>query len=374
MDETPINVLFLEPFYGGSHKAFADGLRLHSGHRVTLLHMPARFWKWRMRGAALHFFQAVKNSGQYQLIIMSGLMSASDFKAMAGAACPPVLVYFHENQFSYPLSAGERMDYQFGFTDITTALAADRILFNSRTHMHMFFKFMGQFLHKMPDFRPNWAVDAIREKAFVCHPGCDITPPAQSTPLQTEPPLVIWNHRWEHDKDPESFFRAMAEVYSREINFRLAVLGETFEKHPPVFSTAKKQFNRQLSAFGYEPDRELYLQWLRQGSVAVSTAKQENFGISIVEAAACGCLPLVPGRLSYPEIIPEAFHETCIYASHEQLVEKLSQRLSNPGAFDRQRKMLAADMVSRYSWEHRIDEFDRHIRDTAFIKEKGRPR
>ncbi len=365
MAEASLKILFLEPFYGGSHKAFADGLAAHSRHRIHLLQMPARFWKWRMRGAALHFLQKAKPLEQYQGIIASGLMSTADFKALAGSGCPPVLLYFHENQFSYPLSDGERMDYQFGFTDITSALAAERILFNSQTHMDMFFAHMHRFIRKMPDFRPQWAEDAIREKAFVCYPGCEIKGALPHPARNTEPPLVIWNHRWEHDKNPEAFFRALREVQHRKIDFRVALLGETFERVPSVFHEAKKELGSQIVAFGHEPDRNAYMEWLQQGAVVVSTAKQENFGISIVEAASCGCLPLVPDRLSYPEIIPKAFQDTCIYASRDELVQKLSRMLSHAGDFDAKREMLSTEMVRRYAWKNRINAFDRHIFDTG---------
>ncbi|MGD9334817.1 MAG: DUF3524 domain-containing protein, partial [Desulfobacterales bacterium] len=36
--------LFLEPFFGGSHKDFAQGLVSHSRHRIDLVALPARFW------------------------------------------------------------------------------------------------------------------------------------------------------------------------------------------------------------------------------------------------------------------------------------------------------------------------------------------
>jgi hypothetical protein len=64
--KTPLTFLFLEPFFGGSHREFARGLVAHSRHQIDLLPLPARFWKLRMRGAALyfikkkHFFQASK--------------------------------------------------------------------------------------------------------------------------------------------------------------------------------------------------------------------------------------------------------------------------------------------------------------------------
>ncbi len=358
-----MKILFLEPFYGGSHKAFADGLIQHSSHWVDLLSMPSRFWKWRMRGAALHFSEKVKNIERYDLIIASGLMSTADFKALVGE-CPPVIVYFHENQFSYPIAPGERMDYQFGFTDITSALAADKVLFNSQTHMAMFFDHMDLFIRKMPDFQPLWVAERIRKKTFVCYPGCTIGFPPHGI-KKSAPPLIIWNHRWEHDKNPEAFFSAIEAVQNRGIDFRLALLGETFKSYPAIFDTVKEKIGARLVAFGYEPDRNAYMNWLLQGTVAISTANQENFGISMVEAAACGCLPLVPNRLSYPEIIPTPFHETCIYNSREELVEKLIRLLENHESCHKKSLQLSTEMVTRYSWKNRIDEFDRHMSDAA---------
>lgn len=77
-----LRVLFLEPFYGGSHRAFADGLVAHSSHRIELHTLPARFWKWRMRGAALHFARRVARPERYAVLLVSDLMSAADLKAL----------------------------------------------------------------------------------------------------------------------------------------------------------------------------------------------------------------------------------------------------------------------------------------------------
>lgn len=355
--------LFIEPFYGGSHKAFADGLIAASAHTVDLVSLPARFWKWRMRGAALYLHENIPALNAYDGLIVSDLMSLSDFKALAGPNCPPILLYFHENQFTYPLSPGEVMDYQFAFTDITSALAADRILFNSRTHSEQFFCQMAAFIQRMPDCQPARVIDSIRAKSEVCHPGCDLNVP-EVLPGFASPPLIVWNHRWEHDKNPDAFFEAVGQVADQGIDFRLAVLGERFKNHPPIFDAALKHFGDRIIRFDPVDTRSEYIDWLRRGTVVVSTANQENFGMSVVEAVRCGCLPLVPDRLSYPEIILPKFHADFLYRTPADLVEKLCGILSNPLTWESKRQQLAQAM-DRFSWKNRISEFDAHLEALA---------
>ncbi len=354
--------LFIEPFYGGSHRDFADGWIEHSRHQIDLVTLPARFWKWRMRGAALYFAEKVLNPSEYNGLISSNLMSLCDLKGLWSDDCPKTLVYFHENQLSYPLAPGEKMDYQFGFTDITTGLVADRVLFNSRTHMSAFFDSLPGFIGMMPEYWPSWVSDRIREKAGVLYPGCNY--PVGTVDLWpwdlSKPPLIIWNHRWEFDKSPETFFAALEAVESTGLEFRLALLGENYQVVPKPFLQAKHRLKQRIVQYGYEPSKEKYIDWLKKGTITVSTALQENFGISVVESIRHGCYPLLPNDLSYPELIPERHHADCLYSSQEELVEKLSAVLLNPETFIDKREELAADM-ERYSWELVIDAYDEEL-------------
>ncbi|MCZ6696694.1 MAG: DUF3524 domain-containing protein, partial [Acidobacteria bacterium] len=226
----PLKFLFLEPFYGGSHRDFADGWVARSRHDIELRTLPARFWKWRMRGAALYFARKITSPTDYAGLVITDLMSLADLKAIWGPACPPALVYFHENQLSYPLPEGETLDYQFGFTDITTGVTASRVLFNSRFQFDSFFANLSGFIGMMPEYLPRWVVEVIREKSAVLHPGCDFPtgPPGLEPRDASKPPLIIWNHRWEFDKRPAAFFRALDAVRERGREFRLALLGENF--------------------------------------------------------------------------------------------------------------------------------------------------
>ena len=352
--------VFLESFYGGSHRAFADGLVAHSRHRIDLVTLPARFWKWRMRGAALHFLRKIDQLDAYDGLIATDLIGLADFKALAGNACPPILVYFHENQLTYPLAPGEAMDYQFGFTDITTALAADMIRFNSHSHHRAFLDGLPGFLKMMPDYRPQWVVEAIRGKCGVLYPGCDFPLHADmraAAAEATEPPLIIWNHRWEFDKNPVSFFDALDAMVAQGVDFRLALLGENCQTVPKVFIRARERYGARLLRYGYVPSRTAYIDWLKRGAIVVSTAQQENFGIAVVEAVRFGCLPLLPARLAYPEVIPERFHPHVLYQDQEELNARLHRLITRRADCDRLRADLI-EAMGRYAWPAVIDAYD----------------
>ena len=359
--------LFLEPFFGGSHQDFAQGLISHSQHSIDLITLPSRFWKWRMRGSALYFLKKVTDLKGYDGLITSGLMSLSDFKGLTGPSCPPALVYFHENQLTYPLAPGETIDYQFGFTDITTGLASQRILFNSHTHFDAFFAALPGFLKMMPEYRPLWVIDEIRSKAKVLYPGCRF-PYAEEVSHFPEsgPPLIIWNHRWEFDKNPGDFFQALDAALDRGLDFRLALLGQNFQMVPKPFIAAKERFGAKIVQYGYVESREMYRQWLKRGSIVVSTATQENFGISIVEAIRHGCIPLLPYRLSYPEIIPETFHNDFLYKDQKDLVEKLCAFISDRSGHRSALEKLSQEM-GRFSWDRMITKYDEELRSLAQI-------
>jgi glycosyltransferase involved in cell wall biosynthesis len=113
----------------------------------------------------------------------------------------------------------------------------------------------------------------------------------------------VWAARWEHDKDPDTLFDALQLLREKGSSFEISVLGERFRRSPPVFDEAEKRLAPHIRSWGYLEDRNDYEEILRQADVFVSTAQHEFFGLAAVEAMAAGALPLLPARLSYPELL-----------------------------------------------------------------------
>jgi glycosyltransferase involved in cell wall biosynthesis len=369
-----MRVLFLNPFHSGSHAAVAEGLARHSRHAITLLTLSAAGgWRWRMRGAAVTFARRLwaLTSGaparqRFDLLLTTDLLDLATFRGLAGelAAGLPAAVYFHENQLTYPLPPGRQRDLSFAWTNYTSALAADALLFNSAFHRGAFLDALPGLVGRYHDHQELDLLAGIAAKAQVLHPGIDLArlDAAPAPPRPAGPPVILWNSRWEYDKQPEAFFAALEALEARGAAFRLIVMGEHIDPGAPVFVAARERFAPRLLHWGYAPDTAAYAVLLRQADVVVSTAIQECFGIALVEAMYCGCLPIAPRRLSYPEVIPAALHDLCLYDSQDELVAKLGQALA--GAAGRPRADLRA-AAARYDWACMAPRYDAALAQAA---------
>jgi glycosyltransferase involved in cell wall biosynthesis len=129
---------------------------------------------------------------------------------------------------------------------------------------------------------------------------------------------------------------------------------------PEVFKSAPQQLGRRLVQYGRVASRQQYYEWLDRGAIVISTAKQENFGIATVEAIYHGCLPLLPSRLSYPEILPEKYHSDFLYNGQDDLEQKLATMLTNNDQHEKKRIALSTAM-QKYSWEKMIGVYDEEL-------------
>ncbi|XP_077791935.1 tRNA-queuosine alpha-mannosyltransferase isoform X4 [Podarcis muralis] len=419
-----MSVLLIEAFYGGSHRQLVDLLQ-EEIEDCVLFTLPAKKWHWRARTAALYFMQAVPASMDYRILFASSVLNLTELVALRpDLGKLKKVLYFHENQLTYPVQKCQERDFQYGYNQILSCLVADVVVFNSAYNMESFLTSIGKFMKLMPDHRPKHLEELIRPKCQVlyfpvmfpdvsrfmpehklahiekmhgtqgdgdaCLPfqekngginisASDLSPrhsepqsglhslgpeglPNQlltledldkptslksTTPCQEEdsqhatynlcsvsgsldhlekPLHIVWPHRWEHDKDPESFFQVLLKMKEMGLSFHVSVLGETFTDVPDIFSKAKKALGSSVLHWGYLPSKDEYFQALCMADVVISTAKHEFFGVAMIEAVHCGCYPLCPKALVYPEIFPAEY----LYSTPEQLFKRLQNLCKRP--------------------------------------------
>jgi glycosyltransferase involved in cell wall biosynthesis len=306
-----LRVLVLEPYYGGSHRAFIEGL-MGLPFEFVLMSLPARRWKWRMRLSAEHFSGRLMEGRDrdFHCILCSSFVDVAALRGLGPAWVRevPVLTYFHENQFAYPVQVLDERDLHFGLTNLTTALASDGLAFNSGYNLSSFLEGVKGLMNHARDMELGDPTETIGAKAVILPPGVDFSAIDRAVDSdRTGPPVILWSHRWEHDKDPEQFFETLYQLDAEGLEFSLVVLGQAFKRRPAVFAEAKERLKRRILHFGYARSRMDYARWLKRSDIVVSTARHEFFGISVLEAARAGCRPLLPRRLSYPEIFPAGF-------------------------------------------------------------------
>mmetsp|Transcript_28729 Transcript_28729/g.33375 ORF Transcript_28729/g.33375 Transcript_28729/m.33375 type:complete len:351 (-) Transcript_28729:188-1240(-) len=184
-------------------------------------------------------------------------------------------------------------------------------------------------------------------------------------------PTILWNARLEEDKNPGAFLDLLHQVKRsnrQQTLFYLIVLGTDPSKEKQWETRIHNEFTQELIHLGWCSNREEYAQWLTKSDIVISTANHETFGISIVESVFCGALPLLPNRLSYPELFPpQHFFKAHLYTKTRQDgVEKLLHLLKivteDPAAqVKAQQETKAA--VARFRWANMGEVYDQFFMD-----------
>jgi glycosyltransferase involved in cell wall biosynthesis len=290
-----------------------------------VLSLPPRHFNWRVRGNPLQWFVAERErlEADYDLLLVTSMVDLATLRGLVPAlASLPSLVYFHENQFAYPPGRGQHGVLEAQMVSIYSAMAADQLLFNSRYNLDSFLAGVAALLKRLPDKLPTSIVDELGAKAQVLpvpvEPASVSALELDSTRLQ-----VVWNHRWEYDKGVGGLLEITESLVAQALPFTLHVVGRQFRERPAEFDRLESCLGEAgaLGHWGYLEDRSEYMALLAACDVVVSTALHDFQGLSVLEACAMDCTPLVPDRLVYPEWFDADFR----YADSEQAVQRLAQ-------------------------------------------------
>lgn len=322
-------VLLLSAYAADSHEYWRRSVAaLLPDVHFTALTLPPRHFSWRLRGNALYWARAERATLEagYDALVATSLVDLATLRGLVPAlASLPTLLYFHENQFAYPPTERQQGRLEAQVTCLYSALAADRLAFNSAWNRDSFLAGVGDLLTRLPDRVPPGVVDTLAGR-------CEVLPVPLAADVDTavrgegagqgahpfsgggpyrgaagRPLRVAWLGRFEYDKGPERLL-ALAECLAAGARpVELALVGRRFRREPAAFAALPGMLGERLVHSGYLPQRADYLALLSAADIVLSTARHEFQGIAVLEAVARGCLPCVPDALSYPELYPARF-------------------------------------------------------------------
>lgn len=354
-----MRVLLVEPYYSGSHRAWADGYVRHSSHDVRLITHPGRWWKWRMKGGAVTLAASLESLEGWapDVVLVSDMIDLAHFRVLARPHIgdPPTALYFHESQLTYPVAPGTSPDHSYSLTNWISACAADAVLFNSGYHRQVFFERLAGFLAAFPDMGHEHLIQDVESRSDVLPVGVDLAwVHPRSTGRGT--PRILWNHRWEYDKDPEAFADAVEHLLRIGVDFELVLVGPRPGRIPAALARIREVAGDRIVHDGEAPT-PTYRKLVAGSDIVVSTSRQEFFGISVVEAIASGCRPVLPDRLSYPWLIPGEYHDEVLYPEGE-LGPALVRALQRPRAPE-----PLAEAMMRFDWTEMAPDYDSRLEE-----------
>ena len=315
-------ILLLSAYDAMSHKMWRGRLlEMFPEHTWTQLVLPPRHFNWRIRGNSLQWALNEKDllNQDYDLLIATSMVDLSSLRGfIPRIAQLPTLLYFHENQFVYPLGSKQRSNnVEPQLVPLYSALCADAIVFNSTYNRSTFLQGAKELLKKLPDQLSPKLLERIEKSEIIPVPLEEFSfEPVTTAMLENSKQIldVVWNHRWEYDKGPKLLLSLAQAILTQRLPIRLHVVGQQFRSSPAEFKKIAALLEQHAAAlaidqgsFGFVENREGYISLLRRCDVVLSTAEHDFQGLAIQEACTLRCTPLVPDALVYPEYIDSEF-------------------------------------------------------------------
>jgi hypothetical protein len=308
-----LDILALEPFYGGVRRVMLDAVIHCSRHRWTLLKLPPRRIERRLSVAAHWFSEQLTRhwAGRTDLLFTSEALNLADlYRFVPQLLNKPAVVYFHSNQLP---EVNATTESPLDLVNLNTAAAATEIWFNSLFHLRSFMARATALVRRHPELSARNPLPPIMGKAQVMPPPLGtalVHQIAHSEKIKRERRTIFVETR---DADIELLNKALTIVRRRGENFQLITVG-------PVESLQADLPRKTLP----EADQVAHVHGMLESNIFVSTKVNATADHHAVRALLAGCWPLVPHSGVYRELVPEKLHPQCLYdGSPEMLCSRL---------------------------------------------------
>jgi hypothetical protein len=312
-----LDILALEPFYGGPRRAMLETVMRCSRHRWTLLKLPPRRIERRLTAAAHWFSEQLQRhwSGRIDVIFTSEALNLADLLRLAPAlAKKPTVVYFHDNQLpDVTATTSQPLD----FVNLNTATAASEVWFNSQFHLRLFLARATAFVNRHREIATLNPLGPLAGKAHIMRPAIDMSlvhlGQTRGTLRIKRPSRSVFVDT--RDADMDLLNGALSVVSRRGEEIDLTTVGPVDGLDPTIP-------RRTLP----EKDDKAHADALLHSNIFLGAKPFANSDFHAVRALAAGCWPVFPRGGVYPEIIPDNLHSSCLY---ELTAQSMGTRLQD---------------------------------------------
>ena len=301
MSASQLDILALEPFYGGARRAMLETIVRCSRHRWTVLKLPPRRMERRLTVAANWFAEQLTRHwvGRVDLLFTSEAMNLTSlFQLMPQVARKPSVVYFHDNQLP---DAGANADAPLNLVNLNTAAAATEIWFNSAWHQKAFVDRAAAVLERHEELGGLEALWEVQRKMVLVVPPVDLGAVHAAAAAR-------------HKRDPAALFVETRGGDVGLLNGALAILRERgravrLMTVGPVAALPADVPRQALP----ETDDAAHARGLCEAGVIVSVKPGAASDFLVVRGLAAGCRPVLPASGFYPELLPAGLQRSAMY-------------------------------------------------------------
>jgi len=357
---TQLDILALEPFYGGERRAMLESVLHCSRHRWTLLKLPPRRIERRLTAAANWFAEQISRhwSGRLDVLFVSEAINLPElYRLVPRLTEIPSIVYFHDNQLGAPPSP------RTGPVDVInvfTAAAASEVWFNSLSHLRKFLALATKLVERHPELATRNPMPRIAANAQVMPPPMDMSlverVKEQNPQLPTRDSRAIFVET--RGADIQLLNDALSELELRNESFRLITVG-------PVDNLGTRWPRRTIK----EDDEVGQILGMLECGLVASVKRSAAFDFLVTRAILAGCRPVLPDVGVYPELLPESLHGMCLYPMQDEpLADLLMFAMEAADSWHPPDLRL---MVERHEALHACRLFDDRIEQLAVTAEIG---
>jgi hypothetical protein len=148
------------------------------------------------------FLKKYNKEKKPDLIISTDMLDLSLFLSLTREITHNIktIIYFHENQLTYPKNENEKNLHTsiYSFINFTSMLSSNKILFNSNFHFNDFTSNVKKILNQQRDNNEFETIEEIKKKSDILYVGVDLNILNEYKILKKnfKEKIIIWNHRW----------------------------------------------------------------------------------------------------------------------------------------------------------------------------------